>query len=86
MELPIQSDIATSLDFQSLVLLDITATETFEYSQTQTAGVQNGKAHTATVTLGTSDVGCFEYVDIYEDTIYHTFAYALSQPAPSNCQ
>jgi hypothetical protein len=60
--------------------------DTFTYSQTQTAGISNGTAHTAAVTLGTSDVGCQEYVDIYEDTTYHTFAYALSQPAPANCQ
>lgn len=58
---------------------------TFTYSQTQTVGVQNGAAHTATVTLGTSDVGCQEYVDIYEDTTYHTFAYSLPQTPPSNC-
>ncbi len=57
----------------------------FTYSQTQTVGVQNGTAHTATVTLGTSDVGCQEYVDIYEDTTYHTFAYSLPQTPPSNC-
>jgi hypothetical protein len=66
--------------------LHITATNAFAYSQTQTAGTSNGQAHTATVTLGTSDVGCSEYVDIYEDTTYHTFAYALSQPPPANCQ
>lgn len=66
--------------------LKITATDTFTYSQTQTAGVSNGKAHTASVTLGTSDVGCNEYVDVFEDTTYHTFAYALSQPAPPSCQ
>lgn len=66
--------------------LQITATNTFTYSQTETAGISHGTAHTATVTLGSSDVGCQEYVDIYEDTTYHTFAYALSQPAPANCQ
>lgn len=66
--------------------LNITADRVFTFSQTQTAGKTNGVAHTATVTLGSSDVGCEEYVDIYEDTTYHTFAYALSQPPPSNCQ
>lgn len=66
--------------------LQITATNAFTYTQTQTVGTTNGTAHTSTVTLGSSDVGCQEYVDIYEDTTYHTFAYALSQPAPSNCQ
>jgi len=66
--------------------LNITATNTFEYGQTQTVGTANGKSHSADVTLGTSDVGCSEYVDVYEDTTYHTFAYTLSQAPPSNCQ
>lgn len=66
--------------------LTITDTNSFTYSQTQTAGTTNGTAHTAMVTLGTSDVGCYEYVDVYEDTTYHTFAYALSQAAPPDCQ
>ncbi len=66
--------------------LQITATDTFTYSQTETAGTSTTTGHTAQVTLGTSDVGCGEYVDVYEDTIYHTFAYALPQAAPSNCQ
>ncbi len=58
----------------------------FTISQTQTAGASNGTAHTAMVTLGTSDPGCQEYVDVYEDTTYHTFAYSLAQTAPSTCQ
>jgi len=72
--------------FTGLFTLSIKDSKTFTFAQTQTAGTSNGLAHTATVTLGTSDVGCFEYVDVYEDTTYHTFAYALSQPAPANCQ
>ena len=64
----------------------VKSTETFTYSQTQTAGNLNGQYHSGTVTLGTGDVGCHEYVDVYEDTTYHTFAYALPQSAPSNCQ
>lgn len=56
------------------------------YSQTQTVGTSYGTAHEASITLGTSDVGCYEYVDVYEDTTYHTFALALSEPAPPECQ
>jgi hypothetical protein len=66
--------------------IGITGTTSLEYDQTQTVGTQNGTAHDATVTLKTSDANCFEYVDIYEDTTYHTFAYALPQPAPPECQ
>ena len=69
-----------------LFSLGITATTGFTYAQTQTAGTTNGTAHVGTVTLGTSDVGCSEFVDVYEDTIYHTFAFSLPQEAPANCQ
>ena len=66
--------------------LGITQTKTFTYGETKTAGTTNGTAHTGSVTLGTSRVGCQEYVDVYEDTLFHTFAYALSQPPPAPCQ
>jgi hypothetical protein len=66
--------------------LGITASSGFTISQSQSVGESNGTAHTGDVGLGTSDVGCFEHVDIYEDTTYHTFAYALSEAPPANCQ
>jgi hypothetical protein len=47
--------------------LGITVTNTFAYQQTQTFGTQNGTAHTASVALGSDKVGCFEYVDVYEN-------------------
>ena len=68
-----------------LFSLTIDSSTTFKYSQTQTAGTQNGHAHTATVTLGSDKVGCIEYADIYEDTTYHTFAFALPQAPPAAC-
>ena len=66
--------------------LGITSTDSFTFSQTQTAGESNGTTHTGTLVLGTSNVGCSEDVDVYEDTTYHTFAFALPQEAPANCQ
>lgn len=66
--------------------LDITASTDWTISQSQSVGSSSGTGHTGDVGLGTSDVGCFEYVDIYEDTTYHTFAYALSEAPPANCQ
>ncbi len=70
----------------SLFSLNITAQDTFTYSQTQTFGTTNGQAHTANLSLGSDKVGCHESVDIYEDATYHTFAFALPQAPPSECQ
>ena len=66
--------------------LGVSTANTFSFMQQQTVGTTNGTAHVGTATLGTSDVQCSEYVDVYEDTIYHTFAFALSQAAPPTCQ
>jgi hypothetical protein len=56
--------------------LTITNSNTFTWSDAMSTGTSNGTNHTAAVTLGTSDVGCFETINIYEDTVYHTFAFA----------
>ena len=39
-------------------------------------GSANGTSHTASITLGSTSVSCDETVNIYEDTVYHTFALA----------
>lgn len=69
-----------------LFTLSITDTSSFTITTTESQGVQNGSAHSASVTLGSDAVGCFEHVDIYEDTAYHTFSFALPTAAPSQCE
>ncbi len=56
--------------------LTLTNTNTFTWTDAESTGTSNGTSHTAAVTLGTTDVGCFETINIYEDTVYHTFAFA----------
>jgi hypothetical protein len=58
----------------------------FSTSISESQGTQNGSAHQASVTLGSSKVACFEHVDIYEDTAFHTFAFALPATPPTACQ
>jgi hypothetical protein len=57
-------------------------TGTLTWTHTMSTGTSNGTSHAANVTLGTTDVGCFETVNIYEDTVYHTFA--LAPPVASS--
>ena len=50
---------------------------TWTVGQSESSGNCNGQSHTGAVTMGSSTAGCFYDVDVYEDTIYHTFAFAL---------
>lgn len=64
--------------------LTLSSSNTFTWTDAMSTGSGNGTSHTASVTLGTTDVGCFETINIYEDTVYHTFAFAPPVVSP-NC-
>jgi hypothetical protein len=66
--------------------MTLTNTNLFEWDETQSYGSSNGKGHTATVTMGSSKVACYEYVDVYEDTVYHTYSFAFPATPPQACQ
>ncbi|HLJ87426.1 MAG TPA: hypothetical protein VKZ53_11425 [Candidatus Angelobacter sp.] len=65
--------------------LKINNTNTFTWTNSLSIGNSSTNAHQASILLLTSDVGCVENIDIYEDTVYHTFALALPATPPSNC-
>jgi hypothetical protein len=56
--------------------LTLKTDRTFGWSNSQSRGSANGTSHSATITLGSTSVGCDETINIYEDTVYHTFALA----------
>jgi hypothetical protein len=43
-------------------------------------GTTAGTTQQAAGTFGTSQVGCLEYVDVYSDTFFHTFAFVTANP------
>jgi hypothetical protein len=47
----------------------------FTWSNTDSVGQSNGSAHEEAVSLSSNTVGCYEDVSIYEDTVFHTFAF-----------
>ncbi len=57
----------------------------FTWTDSMSSGTSNGASHTAEVNLQTSSVGCDETVDVYEDTVYHTFAFSLPVTPPAAC-
>lgn len=65
--------------------ISLTDTNTFTWSNTKTVGSINGTANSINLTLGTTNSDCGGYVDIYEDTVYHTFVPVREEPPPPGC-
>jgi hypothetical protein len=76
----------SGFDIPFLFTVMYSNTSSFSFTTSESQGTQNGSAHTASVTLGSDKVACFEHVDIYEDTAYHTFSFALPAAPPTACQ
>jgi hypothetical protein len=52
-----------------------TVVASVSYKNTSSAGNCNGATQTATVGLATGTVGFHDVIDVFEDSIYHSFAY-----------
>ena len=48
----------------------------FTWTDSQSIGNTDGTTHTAQVSFGTTTSSCYEHIDIYEDTVFHTFVFA----------
>lgn len=56
-----------------------------EWSSSKTVGSSTSNAHSQTVTLGTSTSSCYENVAVYEDTVFHTYAFQSTSNASNPC-
>jgi hypothetical protein len=55
-------------------------TKTLTWTDTMSSGPAQGVAHTMSAVLATNNPNCFEHVDIYEDTVFHTFVFFEDSP------
>jgi hypothetical protein len=62
-----------------------TFTQSFQWTDSISFGSSNGTAHAETVTLGTSGVSCYQQYDVYQDGVFHTFAYYPVSPSVPAC-
>ncbi|MGD0799841.1 MAG: hypothetical protein ABR906_00850 [Terracidiphilus sp.] len=72
----LSSNVGWSYSFGPL-MSSIKTTDTWTWTQTESVGNSSGKANSMSVLLKTSDAGCGENVNVYEDTVYHTFAFQV---------
>ncbi len=61
--------------------LTVEQKDTWTWTNSTTHSTSTGTGYQAKVTLASTTVGCSEWVDIYSDLMYHTFAYVVSHPA-----
>ena len=60
-----------------ILLASVTTTDTWNWTDYQSVGSSTGQANSLALTLKTSTAACQEDVNIYEDTIFHTFTFQV---------
>lgn len=58
---------------------------TIAWSETKSVGKTSSHSHSQTVTLGTNTSQCFENIAVYEDTVFHTFAFQSTSNLQNPC-
>jgi len=54
-------------------------------SYTESIGTSQGTSHTQSLFLETTNASCFDPVNVFEDTVFHTFVFTNGSNAPNPC-
>jgi hypothetical protein len=66
----------------SLGGVSLTVSNQVTYAYSHSTGTSTGSGNSMTVTLNTSNPDCAEWVNVYEDTVFHTFVF--QEPGGNN--
>lgn len=68
-------------------VFNLTEANTLTWTQTQSVGTASGSGATLAVSLSSSTVGCVQNqnINVFEDTVYHTFVFQQPADEPSTC-
>lgn len=77
--------IGFSLGYGSSASFGITDSDKDTLTQEESTGSSNGTTHTQQVSLATSSAGCYENLNVYEDTVFHTFVFDSGSGASDPC-
>lgn len=63
----------------------ITTGTSFTWSNSQSSGEVNGSAHTMQGQLSSSTLDCYDYINVFEDTVFHTYVFQMTAPDNTSC-
>jgi hypothetical protein len=64
---------------------NLKASDGVTWSYTESMGSSSGTTHSQALVLATTSSSCYEYVNIYEDTMFHTFVFDNGSDATDPC-
>jgi hypothetical protein len=81
----VQQTVGASVTYK-VGAFSLTKANQMTYVQSESTGVINGNSSSMSVVLNTNNANCKEPVNIFEDTVYHTFVFQESgDPATDGC-
>lgn len=63
----------------------ITTGTSFTWSNSQSSGEVNSTAHTMQGQLSSSTVSCYDFINVFEDTVFHTYLFQMTAPDSTSC-
>jgi hypothetical protein len=73
------------VNIPAIFSVSVTQNSSWTWTDIESTGVSSGSSISESVVLGSSSLDCQETINVYEDTVYHTFAFAPAATPPAAC-